>query len=96
MSTIGGELRTVDISKGGMHFCNVTRIEAESTKLFRRVASADWFEAVARSDLVVAVAELHGDLNSIHPFRDGNGRAQRILFEHLIINAGCQIDRWCF
>jgi len=47
---------------------------------------------VARSDLVVAVAELHGDLNSIHPFRDGNGRAQRILFEHLIINAGYQID----
>lgn len=26
-----GELRTVDISKGGTHFCNVTRIEAEST-----------------------------------------------------------------
>ncbi|WP_363321701.1 hypothetical protein [Pseudomonas sp. 21LCFQ02] len=24
----------------------------------------------------------------------GNGRAQRILFEHLIINAGFQIDWW--
>jgi len=47
---------------------------------------------VARPDLVVAVAELHGDLNIIHRFRDGNGRAQRILFEHLIINAGYQID----
>ncbi|MBD9654957.1 Fic family protein [Pseudomonas sp. PDM12] len=79
-----------------MHFCNVTRIEAESTKLFRLVASAGWFEAVARSALVVAAAELHGDLNIIHRFRDGNGRAQRILFEHLIINAGYQIDWWCF
>lgn len=79
-----------------MHFCNVTRIEAESTKLFRRVASAGGFEAVARPALVVAAAELHGDLNIIHWFRDGNGRAQRILFEHLIISAGYQIERWCF
>jgi cell filamentation protein len=91
---LAGELRTVYISKGGMHFCDATRIEADSTKLFRLVASAGGFEAVARSDLVVAVAELHGDLNIIHRFRDGNGRAQRILFEHLIINAGYQIDWW--
>lgn len=28
----------------------------------------------------------------IHPFREGNGRAQRLLFEHLIINAGYQIS----
>ncbi|SDJ01470.1 cell filamentation protein [Pseudomonas flavescens] len=89
-----GELRTVDISKGGTHFCNVTRIEAESTKLFKRVASTGWFEEMARPDLVVAAAELYGDLNIIHPFREGNGRAQRILFEHLIINAGYQVDWW--
>jgi cell filamentation protein len=30
----------------------------------------------------------------VHPFRDGNGRAQRILFEHLIINAGYEISWW--
>ena len=27
----------------------------------------------------------------IHPFRDGNGRAQRILFEHIIANANFEI-----
>ena len=68
-----GELRTVDISKGGTHFCNEARIEAESTKLFKRVALAGWFEAMARPDLVIAAAELYGDLNIIHPFREGNG-----------------------
>lgn len=47
---------------------------------------------MARPDLVTAAAELYGDLNIIHPFREGNGRAQRILFEHLIINAGYQVD----
>lgn len=37
-----GELRTVDISKGGTHFCNVTRIEPEATKLFSQLAEANW------------------------------------------------------
>ena len=30
----------------------------------------------------------------IHPFREGNGRAQRTLFEHIIINAGYEISWW--
>ena len=89
-----GELRTVDISKGGTHFCNVTRIEAESAKLFRRLAAANWYEGMTRQQLVCAVAELYGDLNMIHPFREGNGRAQRILFDHIIINAGYEISWW--
>ena len=28
----------------------------------------------------------------IHPFRDGNGRAQRVFFEELAINAGYELD----
>jgi cell filamentation protein len=28
----------------------------------------------------------------LHPFREGNGRAQRILFEHIIINCGYEFD----
>lgn len=30
----------------------------------------------------------------IHPFREGNGRAQRILFDHIIVNAGYEISWW--
>lgn len=89
-----GELRTVDISKGSTHFCNLARIEVESAKLFKQLADADWFEGLPRSELVTAAAELYGDLNMIHPFREGNGRAQRILFEHIVINAGYEISWW--
>jgi cell filamentation protein len=31
-------------------------------------------------------------MNVVHPFREGNGRAQRVLFEHMIINCGYDID----
>lgn len=34
------------------------------------------------------------NISVVHPFREGNGRTQRILFEHLIMNAGFEISWW--
>ncbi|MBX8475765.1 putative adenosine monophosphate-protein transferase Fic [Pseudomonas capsici] len=89
-----GELRSVDISKGTTHFCTCSRIEPEAHKLIESLANADWFQNMKRDALVLACAELFGDLNVVHPFREGNGRAQRILFEHIIVNAGYEISWW--
>lgn len=47
-----------------------------------------------RAQVIRGIAEAFGDLNVIHPFREGNGRAQRILFEQIIINAGFGVDWW--
>ncbi|NVZ28772.1 hypothetical protein CCU68_14275 [Pseudomonas gingeri NCPPB 3146 = LMG 5327] len=38
-----------------------------------------------RSELIVEIAQTYGDFNVIHPFREGNGRAQRVLFENIIV-----------
>lgn len=89
-----GEIRTIDISKDTTRFCTVSRIEPESAKLLNECAHAGWFAGLDREALIVAAAELFGDLNMTHPFREGNGRAQRILFEHLIIHAGFEINWW--
>ena len=89
-----GELRTVDISKDNTHFCVTSRIEPEANKLFKVLADANWFQDLDRTNLINASAELFGDLNVVHPFREGNGRAQRILFEHIIVNAGYEISWW--
>lgn len=89
-----GDIRTIDISKGNTRFCSCHRIQPEADKLFRSLLEANWLEGMDRVDLVTHVAEFYDDLNVIHPFREGNGRAQRLLFEHLIINAGYQIDWW--
>ncbi|WP_434362669.1 putative adenosine monophosphate-protein transferase Fic [Parasalinivibrio latis] len=87
-----GQLRTVDISKGDTHFCNVNRIEPEAVKLFNRLANEGYYVGLPREALVECVAEFYADLNMIHPYREGNGRAQRILFEHLIVNAGFSLS----
>lgn len=89
-----GELRTVDISKGDTHFCTTSRIEPEAEKLFTLLAEANWFQGMDRTQLVRASAEMFGDLNVVHPFREGNGRTQRILFEHIIVNVGYEISWW--
>ncbi len=89
-----GQIRTVDISKGGTHFCTVNRVEPEAIKIFEAMAHDAWFEGYGREQLIEVAAPCYGDLNMIHPFREGNGRAQRILFEHLIINVGFEVNWW--
>ncbi|WP_409525596.1 putative adenosine monophosphate-protein transferase Fic [Nitrincola sp. MINF-07-Sa-05] len=89
-----GEIRTVDISKQSTRFCTLHRIAPEAEKLFLSLARDHWLEGLKRSELVLSVASYFGDLNMIHPFREGNGRAQRVLFEHIIVNAGYEIDWW--
>lgn len=89
-----GEIRTVKISKGGNQFCVPDRIEPEAAREFRKVESNGWFEGYSRDLLLKAVAESYSTLNVAHPFREGNGRAQRMLFEWIIINAGYEINWW--
>lgn len=88
-----GELRIVDISKGNTRFANVSRIEPEAKKLFRQLEQENYLVNLSRENFVARLAHYYSELNVIHPFRDGNGRAQRIMFEVISINAGYAL-RW--
>ena len=87
-----GELRTIDIAKGETRFCHAARIKPEARKYFDYLAKRQYFTDLGRDALIEVVAEFYGDLNVVHPFREGNGRAQRLLFEHIIINCGYEIS----
>lgn len=87
-----GELRSIDLAKGDTRFCNCNRIVAEADKLFGALATDNYFEDDSREALVTHAAKFYVELNMTHPFREGNGRAQRILFEHLIINCGYEFS----
>lgn len=83
-----GELRSVDISKGSTRFANVSRVEPEADKLFLQLAQENYLVELQRERFVSRLAHFYCELNVVHPFRDGNGRAQRLLFEVISINAG--------
>ena len=40
----------------------------------------------------MAAGRFLSDLNALHPFREGNGRVQRIFLQLLANNAGWQLD----
>jgi cell filamentation protein, protein adenylyltransferase len=87
-----GKVRSIDLSKGDTRFCHCHRIEIEANKQFTALAAANYFQGDTRDELITHVAELYTEINMIHPFREGNGRAQRVLFEHLIINCGYEFS----
>ena len=74
-----GEIRNVDISKSNSRFCTVHRIIPESEKIFDRLSIQGFLVGLEKDVLIKQVAELYTHLNAIHPFREGNGRAQRIV-----------------
>ncbi|MDR9865903.1 MULTISPECIES: Fic family protein [Pseudomonas] len=90
-----GELRLVGIWKGTTRFCAPERIEAEALKIFQAInldfQNKEKFWSL--EDTADRLAYHYGELNIIHPFREGNGRTQRILFEYIAQDAKYSI-RW--
>ena len=81
--TWAGRYRTVRTAKGGNWFCFPEYISTEMEKLFKRLDGAALLPGSSSGDFVIAAAEFLGDLNAIHPFREGNGRSQ-LAFMHLV------------
>ena len=87
-----GEIRNIDISKGGTRFCTHWRIEIEIQKLFSNLEKDNWLKHLDKNCFCVKLAEYYIEFNMIHPFREGNGRVQRLFFEHLVLAAGFTLD----
>ena len=87
-----GELRTVDISKGNTRFCTAAYIEKETNKLLRKLENEHYLVGLPLALLLERLADYYCELNVIHPFREGNGRTQRLFFELLVINTGHGLD----
>jgi cell filamentation protein len=86
--TWAGKTRTVDISKGTV-FCLVQFIDLQFDDLYRKLKKENFLKDIAdKQEMSVRLAYYLGELNMIHPFREGNGRAQRIYIEQLCLNNG--------
>jgi cell filamentation protein len=81
-----GELRTVELSKGGHQFMFRQYIQNGMADIHRRVVAANRFEALSPEAFAIAAGKLMGDVNYLHPFREGNGRAQT---RHQLGDASC-------
>lgn len=83
-----GKTRTVDISKGTI-FCLVQFIEIQFDNLYRNLKKENFLADITdKKEMSIRLAYYLGELNMIHPFREGNGRTQRIYIEQLCQNNG--------
>lgn len=87
-----GDIREVEISKADTRFCTIHRIEPEAKKIFATLHKQNYFKKLSEAEFINAISELYADLNLIHPFREGNGRVQRLFFEHLVLHNDYIID----
>lgn len=83
-----GNIRDVDISKGSTRFANFEFIEREGMRICREMASENWLVGRSHADFAEGAAYYLGELNSLHPFREGNGRTLRQYFRYIAERAG--------
>lgn len=67
-------------------------IESAANDLFNRLARENWLKSLDADALSKRLAHYLSEINALHPFREGNGRVQRIFISQLSQSAGYQLD----
>ena len=83
-----GEYRTERIGKGGSMFCYPEYIASEMNSLFAKLGQRLLDVPMTRAEYAKKASLFLADLNAIHPFREGNGRAQLAYLTLLSAHAG--------
>lgn len=86
-----GELRTVVLAKTDL-FCLPEHLESYGAEIFGELAEEDRLRSLDREPFIGRLAHYLGDVNALHPLRDGNGRTQRAFFAQLASDAGYRLD----
>jgi cell filamentation protein len=88
----GGDFRTVNISKGGHLFGVAAFVEPALERVLRGLPGEHYLNGADPRNFATRAGFYMGEMNAIHPFRDGNGRAQREFIRELAAQAGFAID----
>ena len=87
-----GEIRTVEISKDSSQFQFRQYIEVGMADVHRRIVATDYLSGLDSDVFAAQAGKIMGDVNYIHPFREGNGRTQLLYLEQLCTRAGYLLD----
>lgn len=87
-----GKIRDIDLAREGSYFANHRYIESASREIFERLAEERFLKGSDAARFSDRAAFFLGGINALHPFRDGNGRAQREFINHLAYKNGYLID----
>lgn len=98
-----GKQRTEDIQKmdplelihektNKLQFCECNRIEGLAEDISKNIKKANYLKDLDLDSFAEKTADIFGELNYLHPFREGNGRTQREFIRRIADNAGWHLD----
>ena len=87
-----GELRKINLSKKSTNFYDFKDLKSYGELLFRQFEHFDKIKSLDKDAFAEWVAEIYNDLNMLHPFREGNGRTERLFITLVIRAAGYEIN----
>ena len=86
-----GDIRTCNIAKQDL-FCLTEHIESFGNEIFNELKKEKYFFEYDSETVLDKLVELFADINALHPFREGNGRSQRVFIESLAKINGVYLD----
>lgn len=86
-----GQIRTINISKKGTEFIPADEIIPCAAACFERLNSFH-SDGLSHHQFAEEIADFYHTINMLHPFREGNGRAQRVFFTQWIRYLGYELD----
>ena len=87
-----GQIRQVEIQKGNTAFALQTAIEGAARQLFAQLAQEQPLQGLNIDKFSARAGHYLGEINVLHPFREGNGRTQREFMGQLAEASGYKID----
>ena len=87
-----GTVRKVEMSKSATQFCPVAKIEERAGTIFNRLKAQNYLKDFKGEEFINEFVDLYCELNYLHPFREGNGRVQRLFLLMLLADMGKHIE----
>lgn len=87
-----GQVRTVNLAKKGTLFCPAEKIEGRGKLIFDRLQKLGYLRGMEHGGFVEELVDFYCSTNELHPFREGNGRTQRVFLFQLARNAGYSLN----
>lgn len=91
--SFAGHFRRENIAKGPTRFVTYSQIKEKLQRLLGQLQQEKWLENVPFEVFAARSAYYMAELNYIHPFREGNGRAIREFMRLLFLHNG-YVVRW--
>lgn len=90
-----GELRIINMRKntpGSDFFLPVELLDRAAGNAFAQLREERMLTGLSRPEFIERLAHHYDQVNYLHPFREGNGRTQRLFWDRVAVDAGWDLD----